>query len=125
MVNLFEEVVEVADPTQSASAGTEAALRLNPATVVPTAASDAADFVTGNDNSPNPAVGAAVGVTDFLTNPFGGGGSGEGGGNGGSAAVGLGNLLTPRNIAIALAIYFVVTRTGAGERIGDVVTGAS
>jgi len=122
MVNLIEEVKQVVDPTQSASAGTEAALRLNPATVVPTAASDAADFVTGNKNSPNPAVGAAVSVTDFLTNPSGGNENGNGNTPG---AASLGNLLTPRNIAIALAIYLIVTRTGAGERIGDIVTGGS
>jgi len=70
------------------------------------------------DNSPNPAVGAAIGVTDFVTDPVGaltGAGDGDG--------AGVGNLLTPRNIAIAVGIYLVVTRTGVGERVGDAVTG--
>jgi len=48
MVNLIEEAKQVVDPTQSASAGTEAALRANPVTAPATSASDAVDDLTGS-----------------------------------------------------------------------------
>jgi len=120
MVNLIEEVTDAVDPTQSASSGTETALRGNPFTLPFTAASDAADFATGNKSSPNPAVGAAVTTADFATDPV---GTTVGAITGGDGDGGLGGLVTPTNIAIAIAMYLVVTRTGVGESIGGMVPG--